>query len=152
MAAGGGWTWWGVGGEARGNEGVPLGDLFRWSGRWLEEEEEAGAPAIREAEESSGWPHSEASERLSRSSAGNQKIGGSSKVGRRRVPAQRHHALRHPLSCQQPAALHRGPVPRPRVAQEAHEWTTRRPRDGEGGKNGVAGWYRWIVVRQGNFV
>ena len=75
---GGGQTWRGVGGEVRGNEGVPLGDLFRWSGRWLEEEE-AGAPAIREAEESSGWPHSEANERLSRSSAGNKKIGGSSR-------------------------------------------------------------------------
>ncbi|XBI40513.1 hypothetical protein VPH35_125098 [Triticum aestivum] len=99
-----------VGGEAHRNKVFHSAISFGWSGRL----EEAGAPAIHEAKENSGWPYSETSERSSRSSAGKQKVGESSRksgLRRTRLPVQRHHDQRRPLRRQQPAARHRGPVP-----------------------------------------
>ncbi|KAF7007513.1 hypothetical protein CFC21_022443 [Triticum aestivum] len=66
-----------VDGEARRNKAFRSAISFGWSGRLLEEE--AGAPAIHEAKENSGWPYNETSERLSRSSTGKQKVGESSR-------------------------------------------------------------------------
>ena len=104
-----------VDGEARRNKAFRLAISFGWSGRLLlEEEEEAGAPAIHGAEENSGWAYKETSERSSRSSIGKQKVGESSRksgLRRTRLPVQRHHDQRRPLRRQQPAARHRGPVP-----------------------------------------
>lgn len=99
-----------VGDEACRNEGVMQfcpAISSKWSGssgRWLEEEE-TGTTMIHEAEESNGWPRSEAARGRVVRVPGSRRWREHQEVEHRQVPTQRHRAMHCALRHQQPTVL-----------------------------------------------